>query len=186
MSKKIGKGLTSLSLKDVSGSAPGQIEGKIRDAFALAETGRKTVFLDECEAVLWDRSLAGTDSMWMISVIDELLTQIAEYPGLVILATNRSEIVDKALADRCFAILQIPNPEYRERCLLWEQKLPPKFPFQPSTLQVEKLASIPINGRRIETAILRCASHAIRTATRPTMSMLYDAAKAMETLSLQV
>jgi SpoVK/Ycf46/Vps4 family AAA+-type ATPase len=173
MSKRIGRGLLTMNMKDVSGKAPGEIERNIAEAFWKADNeNHKTVLLDECEAILWDRSLAGQDSMWMISIVDEVLVQIAKYKGLVVLATNNIDIVDSALKDRCFATLQVGTPALAERVRLWKQKIPARYPLQPTQVQYEKLASIEINGRNVETAIMKEASDAIIEKRLPTFAGL--------------
>lgn len=177
MSKRVGRGLMRLNMKDVGGKAPGDTERRISELFAQAQTeNHKTIFLDECEAILWDRSKAGSDSMWMVGVVDELLMRIAEYRGLIILATNRVEIVDTALVDRCFANLQIGTPDFPERVRLWKQKIPARYPFQPTQLQLEKLAQHVLSGRSIENALVREASHAIREQRKPTFASLQNVA----------
>ena len=177
MSKRVGKGILPLNMKDVGGKAPGHTERMISEHFDKAKIdGNKTIFIDECEAILWDRSKAGSDSMWMVGVIDELLMRVAEYKGLIIFATNRPEIVDPALKDRCFAVLQIPMPEYKQRLALWKQKIPTRFPLHPTTAQLEQLATLQMSGRQIENTIKREASFAIRGGRKPTFASMLSLA----------
>ena len=182
MSKRVNKGMLTLNMKDVGGKAPGHTERMVHEKFYEARVnGMKTIFLDECEAILWDRGRAGSDSMWMVGVIDELLMQIAKYPGLIVAATNRDDIIDPALISRCFAVLQVGNPEVPEREKLWMQKIPDRFPVQLTKVQAERLAEFKLNGRAIETAIVREASMSIVEGREPSFKGLLDAAHKLET-----
>lgn len=172
MAKRLSKGLVTLNMKDIGGKAPGDNERAIDKVFKEAHLRNKTVILDEAEAILWDRSKAGTDMLWMIGTIDELLMQIAKCPELVIICTNRMEMMDTALESRCFAMLQVGVPEYKERIRLWEQKMPTRFPLKLTTANIEKLATLQLVGRAIETAIVKEASHAIRENRDPSFTSL--------------
>jgi len=168
MSKRLGKGMMPLNMKDVGGKAPGQTERMVHEKFYEARTsGMKTIFLDECEAVVWDRGRAGSDSMWMVGVIDELLMQCAAYPGLIVAATNRDDIIDPALKDRCFACLQIGMPAVPERIRLWQQKIPTRFPMQLTLAQCERLSEFELSGRQIENAIVHEASNSLTENRKP-------------------
>jgi AAA+ superfamily predicted ATPase len=179
LAKRIGMGpMKTLSMRDVGGQAPGHTDRMIHDVFSNAKAnGTQPIFIDECEAILWDRSKAGSNSMWMVTIIDELLTQIVEYPGLIMLASNHEDIVDKALKSRCFAWLQIGMPERAERVRLWKQKIPARFPLQMTWNEFEEIAEIPLTGRHIETAIVKEASIAITKGRLPDFQGLLAAAK---------
>lgn len=184
MSKRVGNGMDTLNMKDVGGKAPGHTERMVNEIFTgarLAEGGPKTVFMDECEAIVWDRGRAGSDSMWMVGVIDEILMQTAAYPGLVVAATNREDIIDPALRSRCFAVLQIGMPQFPERVRLWQQKIPKRYPLQLTLAQCEKLAEMELSGRAIENAIVHEASKAIKQQRLPEFIGLIRQCKALLT-----
>lgn len=182
LAKRIGMGpMITLNMKDVGGQAPGHTERMIQDFFVNAKHKQNPpIFIDECEAVLWDRSKAGENSMWMVGVIDELLVQIAEYPGLLMLASNHGEIVDKALMSRCFATLQITYPELPERIRLWKQKIPSRYPLQLTMAQFDTISEIPLSGRQIENAIVKEASLAITQGRLPDFKSLISTAKSYQ------
>lgn len=173
MSKRVHRGMITLNMKDVGGKAPGHTERMVSQTFQTARVeGGKTIFMDECEAIVWDRGRAGSDSMWMVGVIDELLMQCAKYPYLIVAATNRDDIIDPALKDRCFACLQVGMPEEPERVRLWEQKIPARFPLQLTQVQRERLAEFKLSGRQIENAIVHEASNALTLNRKPMFSTL--------------
>lgn len=174
------KGIKEISFGDFGSHVPGENARQIRRLFNDArERGDMTIFIDECEAVLWDRSKAGANAMWMLEVIDELLVQIGKYPGLIILATNRLQMLDKALERRLLAIIEVPIPLPPERAALWKSKLPSDFPIRLSLNEIEKIATLQITGAEVETCIINVASDAIRENKKPTFQALYEEAKSL-------
>lgn len=175
---RLGRGIVRLNMKDVGGKAPGSTERAVSDTFNNARAaGNKTIYIDECEAMVWDRSKAGADNMWMVGVIDEILMQISTYKGQIIMATNHFDILDSALLSRMLAVVEITSPELPERVRLWIQKIPERFPLKLTRLQIEQIAEIPLTGREIEIAIVLCASEAIIKDILPTFEMLCNVAK---------
>lgn len=182
MSKRVGKGMTTLNMKDVGGKAPGHTERMVAQTFQTAKLeGNKTVFMDECEAIVWDRNRAGSDSMWMVGVIDEILMQTAAYPGLIVAASNQEKIVDEALKNRAFATLQVGMPKEPERLRLWKQKIPARFPLQLTAIQIERLASFEMVGRDIVNVIVREASKALAKNREPSFGSLIRICEKMVT-----
>lgn len=171
------KGLKELSFADFGSHIPGENSRQIRRIFKEAkENGLMTIFLDECDAVLWDRSKAGSTAMWMLEVIDELLVQIAKYPGLTILATNKDEILDASLYRRLLAVIHVGWPEKSERIRLWKDKLPEEFPLKLSIDELNTLATLQLSGAEIENAIIDYGSECLRTECKPTYQELFDTA----------
>ena len=112
--------------------------------------------------------------MWMLEVIDELLVQIGKYHGLVILGTNKDELLDYAIYRRLIATIDVPRPEPPERLRLWQDKMPPEFPLKPSLDQYVQLATLQLTGAEIENVIIDYASMCLRKSKRPMFSQLYD------------
>lgn len=172
------KGMKEISFADFGSHVPGENARQIR---LLFEYGREhddmTLCLDECEAILWDRSRAGSTAMWMLEVIDELLAQIAKYPGLMILISNKAELLDAALERRLIARIYVGVPEYRERLALWRTKMPHGFPLKLTLPETEKLANLVLTGAEIENAIILCASDALRAKKLPKFTRLVEEAK---------
>lgn len=175
------RGCKSLSFADFGSHVPGENARQIRSFFLNAkENGEMTIFLDECEAVLWDRGRAGATAMWMLEVIDELLVQIAKYPGLIILATNKPELLDYALDRRLIATIEIARPEYPERVRLWQDKIPTEHPLKLSIDQINRIATLQLTGAEIENSLIDYSSDVIRLGKKPTFAGLLEAAKQTE------
>jgi SpoVK/Ycf46/Vps4 family AAA+-type ATPase len=171
------KGIKEVSFADFGSHIPGENARQIKKIFHDArENGEMTIYLDDCEAVLWDRSRAGSTAMWMLEVIDELLIQIGKYPGLTILATNMPKILDPALDRRILATIYVGIPAIPERFRLWEQKMPSDYPIKLSIAQREKLSTLVLTGAEVENVIIETSADALREDTKPTFEMLYQVA----------
>ena len=175
------KGMKEISFADFGSHIPGENSRQIRLIFEYAkEHDYMTIFMDDCEAILWDRSRAGSTAMWMLEVIDELLMQIGKYQGLVILASNKPELLDSGIERRLIANIVVPVPEYRERLILWRTKMPHAFPLKLTMQQTEDLAQLVVTGAEIEIAIINCASDAIRLKKKmPSYEKLLEETRAL-------
>lgn len=76
----------------------GMTEKKIRETFREADKTKSILFLDEADSFLTDRS--GAVRNWEVTLVNELLTQMENFHGIFIAATNFNEILDKAAARR--------------------------------------------------------------------------------------
>lgn len=171
------KGIRSLSFGDFGSHVPGENSRQIRAFFKAAKDNQNmTIFLDDCEAVLWDRSRAGGSAMWMLEIIDELLVQIGKYAGLCILATNKDELLDYALYRRLIAQIYVGRPDIPERFRLWKSKIPVEFPLKLSLDQLNEIATLQLSGAEIENSIIDYASHCLRLNEKPDWRRLYATA----------
>lgn len=181
------RGIKSMSFGDFGSHVPGENARQIRKFFQEAKDNNwMTIFLDDCEAVLWDRSRAGGSAMWMLEVIDELLVQIGRYQGLIFLATNKPELLDYALYRRLIAVITVERPTPPERLRLWQQKMPPEFPLKLSINELDKIATLQLTGAEIENAIIDYASDCLRTDKAPKFSGLYAGAEEVATMRIQI
>lgn len=183
LAKRIGKGIVELSMGDIGGEAPGETERNVHKLFRLAKSkGNPTIFLDECDGLLWSRENVNKDSMFMLGVKGAILTEIEKYHGLIILATNLSQLLDPALARRV-AQVQVPPPGNLQRSKLWETKLPPKL-FYPTASELTQLSKIEITGAQIENAILSAAADcALANIKQPTLKVFLEAARSQRKAS---
>ena len=76
----------------------GGTEKNIRAIFERAARDRQVLLLDEVDSLLADRSHAVRN--WEVSQVNELLTRIDGFEGLLLAATNRLEMIDSAVLRR--------------------------------------------------------------------------------------
>ncbi|MBN2570048.1 MAG: ATP-binding protein [Deltaproteobacteria bacterium] len=72
----------------------GETEQKIREAFEEAENDEAILIIDEADTLLFSRRQA--QRSWEISFINEFLTQMERYRGILICTTNRLKGLDEA------------------------------------------------------------------------------------------
>jgi SpoVK/Ycf46/Vps4 family AAA+-type ATPase len=79
----------------------GGTEQNIREMFREAEEKKAILFLDEADSFLQERS--GADHSWEVTQVNELLTQMENFKGIFIAATNFNNNLDSA-SRRRFAL----------------------------------------------------------------------------------
>lgn len=173
----VDKGIMEIDMSKFGSQMPGENERRIEQLFSEASGRQKTIFMDEVDAILWDRGRAGADSMWMIGVIDKLLIELARYRYLVILATNRDEMLDSALERRLIANILVGKPDQPERLRMWKAKIPKQYPLQLSPAQLQWMSDYRLTGAEIENCIIQETQLAILHRRKPTFDSLCNVAK---------
>ena len=79
----------------------GETEKNIRKMFREAEEKKAILFLDEADSMLSER--AGAEHSWEVTQVNELLTQMENFKGIFIAATNFNDNLDAA-SRRRFAL----------------------------------------------------------------------------------
>ena len=179
LANRAGMGLREFDLSTFGSRTPGENERTLEAIFNEANEKKMALFMDEADSILWDRSKA-TDNQWMVAIINKILSLISGFKHLLVMATNRKQDLDPALASRLIADVEVARPTYEMRLLLWKAKIPSLFPVQPTTVQLQELANLDLSGREIENAVVGCAGKAIYLRKVPTFEMLCNVAKAEE------
>jgi len=96
LAKVVQRPLVSKSASDILNCWVGGSERNIADAFSEAEEG--VLVFDEVDTFLCERSMA--KNSWEVSLVNEFLTQIENYSGILICTTNRLDGLDKAALRR--------------------------------------------------------------------------------------
>lgn len=169
-------GLKEVSLSDFGSQIPGENERNIEVIFKEATRDDKAVFLDEADAILWNRDRI-TDNKWMAAVINKLLVEIDRYPHPLFLATNRPQDLDPALRRRILAHIYVGKPDFHMRLAIWRQKIPKKYPWQPSEIQLQELAQWDLTGAEIENTIVEASGLLILDDKKPTFEFICNVAK---------
>ena len=82
----------------------GETEERISQAFDVASHDNAVLFLDEVDSLLASRDLAVRT--WEVSQVNELLEQLGDFEGVVVLATNRLDALDSAVLRRMDAKIE--------------------------------------------------------------------------------
>ena len=94
----IGKKLLCKNASDILGMLVGESEKNIAKAFEEAKKQKKILLFDEVDSFFRERSYASQS--WEITQVNEFLTQMEKFEGIVICTTNHRNIMDKAMQRR--------------------------------------------------------------------------------------
>ena len=94
----LGKGVITKNASDILGMYVGESEKNIAKAFTEAKQQKKILLFDEVDSFFRERSFASQS--WEITQVNEFLTQMEQFDGIVICTTNLRNIMDKAMQRR--------------------------------------------------------------------------------------
>ena len=136
----------------------GETERNIERLFQEARGDNAVVLIDEADGFLPDRDK--TTQLHEVHEINTLLVAIEQHNGVVILATNRAEGLDRALARRIGWTVHLGQPDARQRARIWQGLLPPTVPTR-GRLDLGGLGlRYPLTGGQIKNAVLKAALRA--------------------------
>lgn len=150
------KNLLKVTSADIDSQIPGQDCRNIQEQFQKAKDNNAVIMFDECDSLLYNREAVG---MIIGKSINELLTQIERFDGVVILTTNRLGRLDDALQRRIVAKIELPLPKRPERLQIWKNLIPKKLPV--GKMDWQWLADQELSGGEIKNSILLAARKAI-------------------------
>ena len=94
IARDLGRKLMIRKASDLLGSLVGETEQNIRKMFCDAEEKKAILFLDEADSMIQNR--AGAANNWEVTQVNELLTQMENFKGIFIAATNFNDNLDQA------------------------------------------------------------------------------------------
>jgi SpoVK/Ycf46/Vps4 family AAA+-type ATPase len=106
----------------------GETEKNIVHAFKEAKNDGAVLFFDEVDAILQKRG--SMIEPYEVRHVNVLLTQLERYDGLVILATNMSALLDKALERRVDVAIEFETPDAEMRQRIYRKIVPKKAPLR--------------------------------------------------------
>lgn len=104
ISERLGKEILLKRASDIFGMLVGENEKNIRDAFDEAERTGAILLFDEADSFFYDRNSARQS--WERSTVNEFLTQMEEFSGILICTTNLRNIMDPAMQRRFHILVE--------------------------------------------------------------------------------
>ncbi|CRK46653.1 hypothetical protein BN1723_016699 [Verticillium longisporum] len=104
------------------------------------------LLIDECDLYLEQRSDTSTQRNKLVS---RFLTELEYYPSLLFLTTNRERVLDPAVYSRIHLTINYPALDAPSRTKIWTTFLSHGTESSISERELEVLANIDVNGRRI-------------------------------------
>lgn len=98
IAESLGKGIITKNASDILGMLVGESEKNIAKAFEEAKKQKRILLFDEVDSFFRERSYASQN--WEITQVNEFLTQMEKFEGIVICTTNLRNIMDKAMQRR--------------------------------------------------------------------------------------
>ena len=158
---------TFIAHRDAQRFLPGLFrEAKIQNAI---------LFFDECEMLFSDRRGGNV-------LVTLLLTELEQFEGVAIFATNLPRILDEAFQRRVLVRVNFPEPDLQSRSEIWRSLIPQKAPIADDVDFNLLGARFELTGGYIKNAVLSAlaeAVHATSSSDQPmiTMEMLENAAR---------
>ena len=134
ISEKLGKRILLKRASDIFGMFVGQNEKNIRDAFAEAENTDSILLFDEADSFFADRNQA--QRSWERSTVNEFLTQMEEFSGILICTTNLRNIMDPAMQRRFHMLVEFKPMKYDGIKIMADRYFPA---YHLSNKQIEEL-----------------------------------------------
>ncbi|HLE54669.1 MAG TPA: ATP-binding protein [Thermoplasmata archaeon] len=155
----------------------GETEKNIERVFAHALEERAVLFFDEADAVFFRRGLMTMP--WMNRDVNVLLSQMENYPGVVILATNLARVLDKALDRRIDVAVEFPIPDAALRRELFRRLVPKQAPLAKDVDYDVLARKYPMSGGSILNVVRQAMRSSLKRGRRHRITMA-DFEKAAE------
>lgn len=140
----------------------GETEKNLERLFTRAEYHDWILFFDEADALFSKRGDANNaNDRYANQNTAYLLQRVEQYAGLVVMATNLRDNIDKAISRRLNATVYFPRPGKSERTRLWESTLADQL-LPPSDLSLDELADYDLSGGEISNIVQRLALRALK------------------------
>ena len=137
LSEMLGKKILLKRVSDIFGKYVGETEKNIAQAFAEATEGDMILLFDEADSFFADRNDAVRS--WERTQVNEFLTQMEEFPGILICTTNLKHILDKASMRRFHITVEFKPMEEKGIKILLEKFFPAYFSKSAETDYQKKL-----------------------------------------------
>lgn len=139
LSHELGIPLYQVDLSHIIDKYIGETEKHLEQVFRYAEKSNLVLFFDEADSLFGKRGeiTEGKDRYANMEV-SYILQRIEQFDGIVVLATNFYNSIDKAFLRRMKYVLKYHEPDAGLRLRIWESCLPPELPRD--TLDIAYLA----------------------------------------------
>jgi hypothetical protein len=125
LGKEFNKEVYRVDLSQVVSKYIGETEKNLEKIFSKAENKDWILFFDEADALFGKRTnVSSSHDRFANQEVSYLLQRVEDFPGLLILASNFKNNLDKAFTRRFHAMVHFPMPVAAERLLIWEKSLP--------------------------------------------------------------
>ncbi len=126
LGKSCGKPVYKVDLSMIVSKYIGETTKNLSKVFDQAEKRDWILFFDEADALFGKRTqVEDAHDRYANQEVAYLLQRIEYYDGIVLLASNLKDNMDKAFARRFESMIHFPMPDAEERLRLWKQGFSP-------------------------------------------------------------
>jgi SpoVK/Ycf46/Vps4 family AAA+-type ATPase len=112
ISSKIGMPLYRVDLGSITSKYIGETEKNLNLLFDRAANQKVVLLFDEADSLFGNRAeIKASNDRYANTEIGNLLQRLENFPGIVILATNRTADIDKAFLRKIPHVLKFPLPD---------------------------------------------------------------------------
>ncbi|HEY5606685.1 MAG TPA: ATP-binding protein [Thermoplasmata archaeon] len=169
ISSELGRPLHVVNYAQLENMWVGETEKNIEHVFHAALESGAVLFFDEADAVFQRRGFMATP--WMNRDVNILLSQMENFPGVVILATNLARVMDRALDRRIDIAVEFPLPDARLRRKLYERLVPEEAPVGKDVDFETLAAKHPLSGGSILNVVRQAMRNSLRRGKRHRITM---------------
>lgn len=187
IAKELGTPLYHVDLSHVLDKYIGETEKHLEQIFAFAQKTRPVLFFDEADSLFGRRGeVTDGKDRYANMEVSYILQRIEQFDGIVVLATNLYNSIDKAFLRRMKYVLKYQSPDAAMRYSIWENCLPPGLPCE--KLDLDYLAArFDFTGGIIKNVIYTACVIAVHEQKKLCMEHLLNAIRAeYEKLGLPV
>lgn len=134
IAEQLGKPILLKRASDILDKYVGGNEQNIRDAFYQAESTDAILLFDEADTFFYDRNQA--QRTWERSSVNEFLTQMEEFSGILICTTNLRNVMDAAMQRRFHMMVEFKPMKFDGIKIMAERYFPA---YHLSNSQIESL-----------------------------------------------
>jgi len=126
---EIGCPLMLVNVAELQSKYVGETAKNIDAVFREAKNNNCIVVFDDAEGIFGERTVGGSATDKYANMDSSILLEHLErFPGMVILTTNLSEIMDSAFIDRLKHKVEFKMPDTKMREKIWRNLIPSKAP----------------------------------------------------------
>lgn len=137
----------------------------MRFIFREAKLNDAIIFFDECEALFESREVN--------PLVTSVLTEFEKNDGLIIMATNKAQVMDEAMNRRISLMVEFKLPSHPMREQIWQRHMPAAIPLA-ADVSLQRLAlNYELSGGLIRNAVLAALNAAVarENSETPTLHM---------------
>lgn len=165
LGKHLNRDVYRVDISAVTSKYIGETSKRLESLFNIAESKGWIIFIDEGDALLGQRSAADSshpNTHYANQDTAFLLQRIENYDGIIIVATNLRNNIDRAFARRFQTMVRFQFPDHNIQYKLWMDNLPGKCPLAPGIDLMSIIQKYPLSPAAIINVIFRVSVLALQ------------------------